>query len=81
MITQNLLCLSQIMEYDNNSNYSGNVHIYEWNDTTILWVKCGGDIEGELAYNSSGNSVINQHINNIRLKKKKDHFEVEKYLM
>jgi len=42
---------------EDNGTYSGHVRIFEWDDATNLWVKRGGDIDGESAYDFSGNSV------------------------
>ncbi|MFZ1704203.1 MAG: hypothetical protein WAT79_07640 [Saprospiraceae bacterium] len=40
---------------DGNGSNSGHVRVYSWNGTT--WVQMGGDINGEVANDYSGNSV------------------------
>jgi hypothetical protein len=45
--------------YNNSDNgsSSGSVRVYEWNNTTSLWVQRGQDINGEAAGDNSGRSV------------------------
>ena len=42
---------------NNNGSSSGSVRVYEWNNTTSLWVQRGQDINGEAAGDNSGWSV------------------------
>jgi len=42
---------------DGNGSDSGHVRIYDWDDENNRWVQVGSDIDGEAAYDFSGNSV------------------------
>jgi hypothetical protein len=46
-------------QYNDNSNGidSGQVRVYQYNGTTLLWTQIGQDIDGEAAYDNSGLSV------------------------
>ena len=42
---------------DGNGSWSGHVRIYAWNSATSAWDQQGADIDGEAAYDASGESV------------------------
>ncbi|MDA8607011.1 hypothetical protein N9L13_08290, partial [Flavobacteriales bacterium] len=46
-----------VFDNDDNGFDSGHVRIYAWNSTTSTWEQQGADIDGEAAYDYSGESV------------------------